>query len=77
MLAVSKADVTEWKRFLIAHGLPTNPRRAIGPHITLEPREALRIAHVDGTPVIPREEVEKLIRDAPALYADAEALLAS
>ncbi len=76
-LAVRKAELSEWTAFLAYHSLPTNPRRPIGPRITLEPREKLRIAHVDGDPVIPREEVLKLIRESPALYADAEELLAS
>lgn len=69
--------LTAWKTFLDAHGLPTNPKRHIGPRITLEPREKLRVAHVNGDPVVPRAEVVKLIRESPALYADAEELLAS
>lgn len=75
-LAVSKDELTAWEDFLVAHGLPTNPKRHIGPRITLEPRETLRVAHVNGDPVIPRAEVVKIIRESPALYADAEELLA-
>ncbi len=41
----------------------------------LVPTEGFRSVMLDGEPVVPRGEVERLIREHPALYANAKELL--
>lgn len=65
-----------WEAYLRGRGVPLHGRKSIGALANLTPREDFsEVTDVNGEPVIGREEVVELIRDHPALYANAEDLL--
>lgn len=75
-IAVPEDAVGAWKEYLSARGVPTGARKSIGPRVILESGPNIRVVEFGGEPVIPRDETIRLIRSNPALYADAEDLLA-
>lgn len=75
-VAVHESDVAVWWDYLKVHRIPTGGKH-IGGHVRLEPvPDDFAAERVHGEPVIPRRDVVRLIRSKPALYGDAEALLA-
>lgn len=75
-VAVLEEDLDAWRTHLETHGIPVGEGKRVGARARLEPRSRLDdVEHVDGEPVIPRSETVNLIRDHPALFADAEDLL--
>jgi len=80
-LAVREQDVEAWEDFFQQFGLPTaferQPRDALdGPlQIVLDPRPTLEIDHVDGYPVVPRDETVAYMREHYAQFQSALSML--
>ena len=65
----------EWAGYLSDRRVTTDPRKRFGARVELVPTEGFRSVMLGGEPVVPRSEVERLIREHPALYANAKELL--
>lgn len=80
-LAVRETDVDAWRTFFDTFGLPTafdrQPRDEIdGPlQIVLEPRSTLEVDHVEGYPVVPREETIAYMRENYTQFQSALSML--
>jgi DNA-binding Lrp family transcriptional regulator len=80
-LAVHEQDVSAWETFFELFDLPTaferQPRDELtGPlQIVLEPRPSLNIEHIEGYPVIPRDETIEYMRENYAQFQSALAML--
>ena len=80
-LAVQEQDGEAWQGFFERFGLPTaferQPRdRLDGPlQIVLDPRPTLEVDHVDGYPVVPREETVAYMREHYAQFQSALSML--
>lgn len=74
-LAVPRTRVSDWIRYLGSHRIPIHPRKRIGGRVVLSPRRGLRIVRIEGEPVVPRHEIELLIRAHPMLYSNASEYL--
>jgi hypothetical protein len=80
-LAVREQNVEAWQGFFQRFGLPTaferQPRDGLdGPlQIVLDPRSTLEIDHVDGYPVIPRDETVAYMREHYAQFQSALSML--
>jgi hypothetical protein len=80
-LAVRERDIASWESFLGSFGLPTAPERRPresfdGPlQIVLVPRSSLDVEHVEGYPVIPREETIEYMREHYAQFQSALSML--
>jgi DNA-binding Lrp family transcriptional regulator len=80
-LAVREQDVEAWQDFFHEFGLPTaferQPRDALdGPlQIVLDPRPTLEVDHVDGYPVVPRDETVAYMREHSAQFQSALSML--
>ena len=79
--AVRESDVDRWEQFFERFGIPTaferQPRDQLdGPlQVVLDPRPALDPDHVDGYPVIPRDETIEYMQDNYAQFQSALAML--
>ena len=80
-LAVREQDVEAWQDFFERFGLPTaferQPREGLdGPlQIVLDPRLTLEVDHVDGYPVVPREETVAYMREHYGQFQSALSML--
>jgi hypothetical protein len=80
-LAVREQDVEAWQGFFERFGLPTaferQPRDGLGDplQIVLDPRPTLEIDHVDGYPVVPRDETVAYMCEHYAQFQSALAML--
>jgi hypothetical protein len=74
-LAIPYNREESWRGYLTSHGVSTTARKRVGARVELIPRRSLKTSLVNGEPVIPRSEVEKMIREHPSLYGDAKELL--
>jgi hypothetical protein len=80
-LAVHEQDVDVWETFFESFDLPTaferQPRDELdGPlQIVLEPCPSLNIEHIEGYPVIPRDETIEYMRENYAQFQSALAML--
>jgi hypothetical protein len=80
-LAVREQDVEAWQGIFERFGLPTaferQPRDALdGPlQIVLDPRQTLEVDHVDGYPVVPRDETIAYMREHYAQFQSALSML--
>jgi len=80
-LAVCEQDVGAWQDFFERFGLPTaferQPRDGLdGPlQIVLDPRPTLEVDHVDGSPVVPRDETVAYMREHYAQFQSALSML--
>jgi hypothetical protein len=74
-LAVPSRSVSAWKDYLRGNKVRVDSRKRVGARVELVPVRKVRVAIVDGEPVIPRREVVLLIRTHPAIYANSEELL--
>lgn len=75
-LAIPRDRVADWREYLRARGVSLEGSKRVGATVKLSPREALRVAHHHGEPVVPLTETLREIRGHPGLYADAEKLIA-
>ena len=75
-LAVPVEHMDRWKAYLENHRISLNPDKRIGVRVHLIPKDKWggNVEH-SNEPVIPRDEVLKIIRNLPAIYAGAEELL--
>jgi hypothetical protein len=74
-LAVPKSSLDQWNRYLRANGLSSNSKKRIGAHVELVPVEEMKVAFLEGEPVLPKGDVLRLIRAHPGIFAGAEALI--
>jgi DNA-binding Lrp family transcriptional regulator len=80
-LAVRDQDVAAWESFFESFGLPTaderQPRESLDEplQVVLTPRSSLDIEHIEGYPVIPREETIAYMREHYAQFQSALAML--
>ena len=80
-LAVREQDVEAWQGFFERFGLPTaferQPRDGLDDplQIVLDPRPTLEIDHVDGYPVVPRDETVAYMCEHYAQFQSALAIL--
>lgn len=76
-VGIHETDRKKWEAYLHRHGVSTGAGKHIGAHVSLEslPRDT-SVEEIGGEPVLGRDEVLRLIREHPALYESAEALLA-
>ena len=74
-LAIPLGREKKWKEYLAHHGVSSARHKRVGGRVELIPTVRLKSSRVRGEPVIPRKDVERLIRDHPALYGDAEELM--
>lgn len=75
-LAVPRGRISEWRAYLESKGVSLGGGKRVGGSVKLIPRTRLRVERHGAEPVIPLTETRRLIREHPALYADAGALLA-
>jgi hypothetical protein len=74
-LAVPAHSVGHWRSYLRHHRVGVDTRKRVGVRVELSPVRTVHADFVEGEPVIPRRDVVSLIRDHPAIYANAEELL--
>jgi hypothetical protein len=80
-LAVHEQDVEAWQGFFERFGFPTAFERRSrdgleGPlQIVLDPRSTLEIDHIDGYPVVPRDETMAYMREHYAQFQSALSML--
>lgn len=74
-LAVPRTRRKEWLRYLSLHRVATSSKKRIGARVELSTVDRLEPVSIDGESVIGRNEVERMVRDHPALYGDAGELL--
>jgi len=80
-LAVREQDVEAWQDFFERFGLPAaferQPRDGLDGslQIVLDPRPTLEIDHVDGYPVVPRDETIAYMREHYAQFQSALSML--
>jgi len=80
-IAVREQDIDAWETFFAPFGLPTAFERQPSDEIdgrlqiVLEPRPSLDIEHVEGYPVIPRDETIEYMRENYAQFQSALAML--
>jgi hypothetical protein len=75
-LLVKETDLGRWKDYLRRHSVSYAGKKRVGSYVALEGTDNLRPVLINGEPVIPREDVVKLIREHPGLYAEAEDIIA-
>lgn len=74
-LAIPRASIDLWHRYLHAKGLSWNSRKRIGARIELLPVSVLKVTFTHGEPVVPKGDVIRLIRAHPGIFAGAEDLV--
>ena len=74
-LAVPAHSVGKWKEYLRSHGVAVNSRKKVGARVELVPVRTVRAEIINGEPVVARRDMVSLIREHPAIYANAEDLL--
>lgn len=80
-LAVREQDVDDWEAFFESFGLPVAFKRQSGDEIrepiqiVLDPQPSLDIDHVEGYPVIPRDDTIEYMREHYAQFQSALAML--
>ena len=74
-LAVPRLRREDWVRYLSSHRVSTRSKKRIGARVELTTADDLNPVLIDGEPVVARSEVERLIREHPALYGNADELL--
>jgi hypothetical protein len=74
-LAVPRRRRGDWVRYLSDHRVSTSSKKRVGARVELTTVEGLEPVSIGGEPVVGRSEVERLIREHPALYGNAGELL--
>jgi hypothetical protein len=74
-LSVPARSMETWGRYLAERKVRTRAGKRVGACVTLVPSDRFRRELLSGEPVIPRSEVERLIEEHPALFANAKELL--
>lgn len=74
-LLVKETEMDKWKDYLRKHSVSYVGKKRVGSYVVLEGTDNLRCVLINKEPVIPREDVVKVIRDHPGLYAEAEDLI--
>jgi hypothetical protein len=75
-LLVREADLEKWKTYLKKHAVSFKGSKRVGSYVALEGADEVRSVLINGEPVVPKEDVMKIIREHPGLYAEAEDLIA-
>ena len=74
-LLINKSELEEWKRYLTRFGVSFSGKKRVGACVVLESSPNVDLVTVAGEPVIPKDDVLRLIRSHPGLYAGAEDLI--
>ena len=74
-VAISARGAKTWAAYLRRNRISTSPTKRVGARVKLVRSTRLHRVCVRGEPVLPRETVERLIADHPALYGNAGDLL--
>ncbi|MCI4324990.1 MAG: hypothetical protein L3K00_03780 [Thermoplasmata archaeon] len=74
-LAIPSGREAAWVRYLSENRISTTVGKRVGARVKLVPVKNLRTHSIGGEPVVPRREVERLIRRHPGLFAGANELL--
>ncbi|EQD69513.1 sigma-70 like region 4 HTH domain-containing protein [mine drainage metagenome] len=74
-LLVHKSEVEEWKKYLRKSGISYSGKKRVGSFVNLEVTSKINSTLVAGEPVIPKDEVLRIIKNHPGLYADAGELI--
>ncbi|MCL4447383.1 MAG: type IV toxin-antitoxin system AbiEi family antitoxin domain-containing protein [Thermoplasmatales archaeon] len=75
-LLVRNADIGKWKEYLKKHSISYVGNKRVGCYVSLEGTDEIRSVMINGEPVILKDDVVKLIREHPGVYAEAEDLIA-
>jgi hypothetical protein len=75
-LLVHKSEMEEWKKYLRRSGVSYSGKKRVGSFVSLEATLKIKSTLVAGEPVIPKDEVLRIIKNHPALYAEASELIA-
>lgn len=75
-IAVPRGNVRAWRRYLSKFGISINGRKRVGARVELHPVDSLEVTFRRSEPVISRNAVVRLIRAHPAIFANAEELVA-
>jgi hypothetical protein len=74
-LAVPRNRSGFWSRYLADRGVSTKIGKRVGARVRLVAVEQVVAETVEGEPVVPRGDIERLIREHPGLYGNAKDLL--
>jgi hypothetical protein len=74
-LAIPRTREAAWIRYLSNQRVSTSPGKRVGARVRLVPVPKLQSVSMGGEPVVPRHEVERLIREHPGLFATATEVL--
>ena len=74
-LIIYKSELEERKNYLRRFGVSYSGKKRVGSFVDLECSSKVNATVVEGEPVIPKEEVLKIIRSHPGIYAGAEKLI--
>ena len=74
-LRVHKSEIEEWTRYLMRLGVSCSGKKRVGSFVILEAASRIKWTLVAGEPVIPKNEVLRIIKNHPGLYAGASELI--
>ncbi len=74
-ILVEKDRLSDWTDYLLKNGVPTRGRKRVGSRVSVESVNLLKYDIKDNEPVIKKEDVLRLIREHPGIYATAEELI--
>ena len=76
-IEVPESSIREWRDYLRAHRVVTDPRRRIGTKVVILPTRRFRFTKHKGEPVISRKATLAEIKAHRGLYANADRLIES
>ena len=74
-LLVNRSEMEEWKKYLKRSGVSYSGKKRVGSFVDLKVTSRINSTLVSGEPVIPKDEVLRIIRNHPGLYAEAGELI--
>ena len=74
-LLILKSELDEWKKYLRRSGVSYSGKKRVGSFVDLQCSSKVNLTIVAGEPVIPKDEVLRLIRSHPGIYAGAWELI--
>lgn len=74
-LLIHKSEIEEWKKYLRRSGVSYSGKKRVGSFVDLKVTSKINSTIVAGEPVIPKDEVLRIIRNHPGLYGEAGGLI--
>lgn len=74
-LLVHRSELEEWERYLRRLGVSYSGKKRVGSYVDLKGSVEFESVTVSGEPVIPKDEVLRIIKEHPGLYAGADELI--